>query len=181
MCFWKATRDLLTAAAVVGLLMPPSFVAAQVPAESVQSAPVMNLTTSDVALDDNGFLKGVVVDDAGMPQSDVLVYIVKEGAVAGSSATTTAGEFQLKLNQGGMYTLLVGNRTLSLRCWSLAAAPPHAAGQLMVPLDDVYRGQIHPAACGLGSPWVIAGLVTAAVVIPVALHNNRSDRAASSQ
>jgi hypothetical protein len=140
----------------------------------------MELTARDVALDDGGFLQGVVVDAAGVPQSDVLIYIVNGGTIVGSTGTEATGEFQLKLDRGGQCILLVGNRALPLRCWAAATAPPSAPERLLVTVDDVYRGQVHPAACGLGNAWVIAGLITAAIVIPVILHNNRDDRESSS-
>jgi len=179
MCSWNAIRELLVAIAAGGLLMPPSFVAAQTPAIA-NEAPVMEPTAKDVALDDGGFLQGVVVDETGAPQSGVLVYIVNGGAIVGSTGTQATGEFQLKLDRGGQYNLLVGNRALQLRCWAASTAPPSAPERMMITVDDVYRGQIHPAACGLGNAWVIAGLVTAAIVIPVVLHNNRDDRESSS-
>ncbi len=127
MCSWKAIRELLAVFAACGLLMPPSFVAAQTPVVSELATPVTHVTAKDVALDDGGFLQGVVVDDGGNPQSDVLMYVVKDGVIAGTTSTGTAGEFQLKLERGGSYNLLVGNRAMSLRCWTALTAPPKAA------------------------------------------------------
>ena len=181
MCSWKGIRECLVAIAAVGLLMPPSIVSAQFPGETGGAPAVNQLTTRDVALDDGGFLNGVVVDDAGVPQSDVLLYIVGDGAYAGSTSTNAAGEFQLGLDRGGQYNLLVGNGVvMPLRCWAAKTAPPSAQQRLLISVDEVFRGQVHPAACGLGNAWVIAGLITAAIVIPVALHNNRDDRQSSS-
>ena len=164
--------------------MPASLVVAQKPTPNSSSTPSATpAITQDVALDDNGFLQGVVVNDAGLLQAgvDVLVTAASDGTVVGQTSTNAAGHYQVKLTRGGLYQLSVGQQTTLLRCWAGATAPPVATQQLMVSVDPQLRGQISPSACGLGSPWVIAGLVTAAIVIPIALHNNREDRRSASE
>lgn len=174
---WNAIREITVALAASGLLMPPSVVVAQAPTTTeISTSQVADAAARDVALDDDGFLHGVVVNDAGNVQADVLIYAVSDGVVVSTTSSDVNGVFRIEVARGGLYHLLVGNRAVMLRCWAGRSAPPSATPQLLVAVDDVYRGQISPASCGLGSPWVLAGLVTAAIVIPVALHNNRSDR-----
>ena len=181
---WKALREIAVVLATCGLFTPPSLVVAQLPTAVEKSAPhTASAVAQDVALDDNGLLQGVVVNNTGVLQTgvDVAVYAVSDYVVVGKTSTDAAGRFQLRLTQGGVYRLVAGDRSLMLRCWAGSTAPPCASQQLMVAVDQLHRGQISPAACGLGSPWVMAGLVAAAIIIPVAIHNNREDRASASE
>ena len=172
-------RKWLTALAVttasVGLVIPTSCLQAQQPRESRQPG-----TALDVALGDDGALTGFVVDDSGQPRAAFPIQLQRLDAGVIDAVSNERGQFRCQLQDGGMYLLAAGDQCRVLRCWAPGTAPPNARSQVVVQANDVVRGQISPASSGLGNPWVITGLAVAAIVIPVALHNNRADRDAGS-
>jgi hypothetical protein len=157
--------------ACTGLLVPVQCLQAD---EPVAGEPPNGMV--DVALGDDGSLVGVVVDAAGMPQANVPILIQQFETMVASATSNERGEFLCHLKSGGIYLFSTGDQVVMLRCWAPGTAPPNAQARLMVTASDVVRGQISPANCGLGNPWVITGIAVAAIAIPVALHNNRADR-----
>lgn len=157
--------------ACVGMLVPVPFLSAQQPDPNQPLG-----ATIDVALSDDGVLNGLIVDASGHPQADLPIQIQQFESSVASAVSDAGGAFRCNLQNGGMYLLAAGDQVVLLRCWAPGTAPPHAKDQVVVQAGDVVRGQISPATCGLSNPWIITGLAVAAIVIPVALHNNRADR-----
>ena len=50
----------------------------------------------------------------------------------------------------------------------------------MFRVGPIERGQVHPGVSSFANPWVITGIVAAAIIIPIAIHNNRDDRNSAS-
>lgn len=157
--------------ACVGMVIPTSGLQAEEPNFVGQPD-----TAVDVALGADGSLKGTVVDGAGAPTASFPIQLRQFESMVAEATSDIHGEFRCDLKSGGIYLLSAGDQVVILRCWAPGTAPPHARTRLVVQASDVVRGQIHPAACGLANPWVITGVAVAAIVIPIALHNNRSDR-----
>jgi hypothetical protein len=87
------------------------------------------------------------------------------------------GGFAVPDLAGGVIEFVDGTRSWHVRCWAHGTAPPSSVAVLCLAGEqDVVRGQVAPGCWGLNNPWVIAGLVAAAIAIPIALSNNRDDR-----
>jgi hypothetical protein len=117
-----------------------------------------------------------VVDDAGKAASGINVLLFHEDQLVASGLSDANGEFAIANLGGGNYQIAAGERLVLLRCWAPRTAPPTAARSTLIQVSDIERGQVHPAACCLANPWVIAGIAAAAIAIPIALKNNRDDR-----
>jgi hypothetical protein len=63
------------------------------------------------------------------------------------------------------------------RVWTVNTAPPVAQpGAMVVAGQDLVRGQASsPVLRFFTNPWVLAGLVGAAIAIPIALSNDDDD------
>ncbi len=168
---------LVTTLAWLGCQLPGSALA-----ESPTVTPVAGRPLCwDVRLDPTGRLRGVVLDAAANPQADVPLTLRTSQGPSVTEKTDLRGEFEFPAERGGVYELAAGDRVLSLRCWQGPAAPPHAVDRLVLSTVPTYRGQVEPSCWGLSNPWVIAGIVVAAVAIPVAVYSNRENREASSE
>ena len=167
----KCLQALAVTTACVGMIVPTQYVDAEDPLPPRQPD-----ATVDVALGEDGALTGLVVDGSGQPKSDLSIQVQQFETSVASVRTDAGGEFRCQLQSGGIYLLAVGDQVVMLRCWAPGTAPPHARTRVVVQATDVVRGQVSPATCSLANPWLITGVAIAAIVIPVALHNNRTDR-----
>jgi hypothetical protein len=140
------------------------------------ATPLVKASVIDVALDAGGRMRGQVVDAQGKP-------LVKETVVAQSVAsrqvaqTTTDdhGRFVLEGLGGGVHRVATTNSTIVCRCWAGGAAPPAASNQLLMVSDEsIHRGQ-RPIGEILTNPILLGLLLTAAIVIPIAVHNSQDD------
>ena len=97
--------------------------------------------------------------------------------------TDQAGQFALANMSGGVYELQTPASSGVYRLWAPRTAPPAAEeGVLLVTGDGVQLGQKgycdekSPSAFGfLANPWVLAGIVAAAIAIPLAVSSNDDD------
>ena len=88
-----------------------------------------------------------------------------------------SGHFQVSGLRGGTYFIGAGQTTSVCRLWAPNTAPPSARpGALVVVGDQQVLGQYGRVLHWFRNPWVVAGLVTAAIAIPVALHNADKDK-----
>lgn len=133
----------------------------------------------DIALQPGNQLFGRLASINGAQTGQVIVELKQGQRVVATTKTDAAGEFRFDRVRGGVYEVVspLGQRVV--RCWQPGTAPPSAVAQVDVDDALVLRGQAHPLAVGLANPWVITGIVVAAIAIPVALHENRNDRNAS--
>ncbi len=177
MLFRKHIRALCLGLGMLGMLIPSPVVQAVEPGDDGAVPPP---TAIDVELA-GGELAGLLTDRSGNPHADAWVQLYRDGNMIDAQRTGGEGEFSFRIENGGMLQLAAGDHMQFVRCWSEDTAPPKSVARVLVATDHVYRGQIHPAACGFGNPWVITGIAVAAIVIPVAIHNNRNDRPAASE
>lgn len=188
MRFWKSTRSVSVSLACCGLLFPPgAFAQQRVLQPSVAIAkstaqPTPNSRVSDVQLDNDKTLVGVVVNATGVPVPQLPVQLWHQSKLLETIESNPKGVFRFTGLHGGNYQIAVGNNVQVLRCWAAGSAPPQACDTLRLMMsEDTVRGQGKSPVCGVANPWLIAGIAVAAVVIPIALHNNRSDRKTASQ
>jgi hypothetical protein len=141
----------------------------------------------DVALDAEGTLHGQVVDVQGNPQSKTAVAVRHRGREVARTVSDESGRFRLSGLRGGLHEIVVGQSATVCRAWAPNTAPPSARPAALVVLgDQQVLGQCGPQGCApqscapracnrlkcwLANPLVIAGIIAAAVAIPVAIHN----------
>ncbi len=186
MRLWKTTRSVSVSLACCGLLFPSGSFAQQ-PVSQPSAAiaettaqPAQNAKVRDVELDKEQALVGAVVNATGVPIPELSVQLWNQNELLHSIETDQKGVFRFASLRGGTYQIAAGNKVQVLRCWAAGSAPPQAHDTFRLTLsEETVRGQGRRPVCGVASPWLIAGIAVAAVVIPIALHNNRSDRNAS--
>jgi len=167
-----------------GLLL--SITAQAVFASEPQAAPNQSASSPpvhwrDVALDGDGKLRGQIVDQTAASKSRVRVDVYQQNRFVLSTETNHRGEFAIKGLKGGLYQVVAscptGESGVALfRIWTNRTAPPAAISDaVMVIRQDIVRGQwcANPAAF-FSRPAVAAAIITAAVLIPIAVNNSGS-------
>jgi len=120
-------------------------------------------------------LVGQVVNDQGTAEAGVPVSIRSQNRELAVAKTGKEGYFAFRGLHGGVYQLVADRGHGVYRVWSPGTAPPAAQeGALLVNSDQVVRGQAGGGGFRsfITNPLVIAGVVAAAVAIPVAIHNS---------
>ena len=171
---------------VAVLVFQPQFLfAAEQPTASAPSTPARAMAVVDVELQPDGLLLGQLVDGQGRPLSATTIQLTSKQK-KWQVQTDQQGRFQLKNMTGATYTVQSGQQVQLVRAWAPGTAPPSATkGLLFVQDGDLVLAQ-HCASpvCGsavaaakhpLANPWVVGGLVAAAIAIPVAIHNSNND------
>jgi hypothetical protein len=159
-------------ASVLGMLIAPLL-----SAEERGRLPVQGTwQTVDVALDQQQLLRGHVTTSNGAAAGGTSLSLWQAGKLQQQTQADEQGRFQFTLRRGGNYQLVVGNQLTAIRVWTAEAAPPGCVRQLVVVNGDVLRAQSGKVPYMRVNPWLVAGVVAAAVAIPVVLSNNRSDR-----
>jgi len=134
----------------------------------------------DVRLHESGALLGQVVSPESQPLAGVPVKLRTSGKELAGATSDKNGYFAFAGLANGVYEIVTPEGRGVYRVWSHAAAPPSAQpGALVVNGDDtVVRGQ--QAMRGfrdlMANPWFVAAVITAAVAIPVAVHNGRGSK-----
>ena len=172
--------------AICGMCLPASVVVGNEPHATTGTATAMRQSPAaihDVALRPGGLLVGQIVDETMQPMRGVPLAIQIDGKTAATTSTDANGVFAVAGLRGGMHQVVTGDTTKICRLWSPGTAPPRAVSHLrFVPGQaDVVRGQWGPPPSYdtmLGwatNPWVIGGVVVAAVGVPVLLNNLDDD------
>ncbi|MFV2068550.1 MAG: carboxypeptidase regulatory-like domain-containing protein [Pirellulales bacterium] len=130
----------------------------------------------DIALQSSGVLQGQVLDTQGIPRAGVQVALTQHGKPVSMASTGRDGRFQMANLTGGVYEIQTPMGSNVYRLWAPRTAPPSAQdGVLVVAGDEVVRGfgNFGGGALGLlANPWVLAGIVAAAIAIPLAISDN---------
>lgn len=160
-----------SAAASFAMVLPPSAFA---------ESPVRT-ATSDVALRPDGLLVGQVVDQQGVAKAGTSVSIQFAGKEVVNTTTDANGIFAAKGLRGGQYQLVTPQGGAVCRLWAPNTAPPAAqSAALIISGNQVVRAQgggpINSWVCWAKMhPYIVAGTVTAAIAVPVALAANDFD------
>jgi hypothetical protein len=161
---------MLVASATLGMILPQTVLAV-----SAQLTRPSFGAVRDVALHDDGTLTGQVLDTSGKPVTGTTVAVIHQGRAVATSETGANGRFTIGGVKAGVYEVATSNGVTVCRLWTPRTAPPAAqADALVVHGDTVVRG----AVCDgrvigfLSSPWVLAGIVAAAIAIPLALDDD---------
>jgi hypothetical protein len=168
----KHYPSVLAVVACIGMVLPPQVLAAE--ATSRQN---------DVALRPGGMLVGQVVDAQGVVQPEKTISIQYGEQEVVCTTTDRSGVFAARGLRGGQYRVVMDDGECYCRLWAENTAPPAAHDALVVVSDqNVVRGQWGDcnSPCGPGygdarmnwvrsSPYITAGIVAAAIAIPLAL------------
>jgi carboxypeptidase family protein len=173
---------LVAAVACTGLVLPPTTFAAQPVKPQQPQTPQTQLPTSDVALRNGGLVVGQVVNQAGAPQAGAVVAIRYADREIVRTVTDKDGVFAAQGLRGGQYQLVTENGQSICRFWAVDTAPPSAQqAALIISGDNIVRGQFGMPGYGPMTDWVewikchpylTAGVVAAAVAIPIALSDD---------
>jgi hypothetical protein len=140
----------------------------------------------DVALQANGVLVGQLTDSQGQPLANVPVSVVTNGKEIARCQTSPTGVFQAADMHGGVVQIVAANNARVCRLWAPGSAPPAAQQGVLMVAGDVVRGQCDAVGCGscvgghgggllgvmLDRPLVTAGIIGAAVAIPLAVDDD---------
>jgi len=164
--------------AYLGMILPlPVLHAASTAETPARPTADPTLEVIDVELREDGLLLGQVVAADGKPVAKTTVSLRRAGVEVATTRTERSGYFFVKGLRGGTYEIATDQTRGIYRLWAPNTAPPTAQpGALIVVDGRKVRGQQGPIGYWLGNPWVVAGIVAAAVAIPVAIHNSRIDR-----
>jgi hypothetical protein len=165
---------LAAAVAALGLVLPPSVMAAP------PAAPVVGV--SDIALRPGGVLLGQVVDPQGVAQAGKPVSIQFAGKEVARTTTDENGVFAAKGLRGGEYKIDTVEGTSSCRLWAANTAPPAARpAALVVSGEDLVRAQFGGGPMHAWKEWIkahpyiTAGTVAAAIAVPLVLADDDWD------
>jgi hypothetical protein len=178
-------------ALALGGIMLPQLATADFPAEHATVQPVVRPvpapappaapSIADVALAEGGVLNGQVLDAQGQPMPQTNVVLQQNERLVASAVTDTQGRFTVGGLNGGLFLIAAGSATVAYRLWAPHTAPPAArSGALVVSGEQVVRGQGRTGGLRywLTNPWILAGLIGAAIVVPIALTD--SDKVSTS-
>lgn len=130
-------------------------------------------TPKDVALGAGGSLRGQVVNGQGNPVAGTRVVLVKDSQLVSMVETDRNGQFTASNLTGGVYQIATQEGVGVYRLWAANTAPPAAEQSALLVADgQVVRGQGGQLLSFLANPWVLAGLVAAAIAIPLALDDD---------
>ncbi|MCL4207671.1 MAG: carboxypeptidase regulatory-like domain-containing protein [Pirellulaceae bacterium] len=169
--FGQRGKMLLAWLAVSGWLLPITPARADSPPVASASRPVIH----DVRLDSRGSLQGRMIDLDGQPAPQESLELLRNGQIVAQTVSGADGQFEFAQVPAGVYQIRFGSYMVVCRVWTEGAAPPAAKGQLTVlSSPPLVRGQ-QPASEIFRNPLFIGLIVAAAIAIPVAVHNSRSD------
>lgn len=163
--------------AVGAMCVPISAVAANEATPNIERAAKRSGSAiSDVALAPGGMLVGQLLDEAMQPVRGAAVEVQADGQTTASTVTDANGVFAVSGLRGGVHQVVAQNTVENCRLWAPGTAPPNAQPILRyVPgQESVVRGQ-WTAPSLLTNPWVIGGIVVAAVATPILINNLDDD------
>ena len=161
---------ILVASASLGMVLPQGVYAA-----SAQLTRPASTAVRDVALHDGGCLTGQVLDATGNPVAGTAIAVIDQDRAVASTQTGADGRFTIPGVKAGVYQIATSNGVTVCRLWAPRTAPPAAQGDALVVLGDtVVRGGVGGGGVVgfLSNPWVLGGIVAAAIAIPLILDDD---------
>ncbi len=182
--FSKLVRSVV----VMAVACAPSLAAADAPVKAPPAvAGTQKPAVIDVALHPEGLLVGQLVAASGSPAGGSTVTLALPDGRQATAKTNEQGGFAFR-GVNGMATLRTERALAMVRIWAPGTAPPSATPALLLVEDSgVARGQ-HYAGTGtqnffskgkmlMANPLFVAGVITTAVAVPVAIANDDDDPA----
>lgn len=172
MKWMERLRGLVVAAAAAGMVLSQFAYAASAgqPARPIPSI------VRDVVLQEGGILTGQVLDAAGAPVAATPVAVVDQDRAVATALTGDDGRFAMTGVKAGVYQVATAKGVTVCRLWAPRTAPPSALPDaLVVNGETVVRGAMNGGGGVIGflsNPWVLAGIVAAAIAVPLALDDD---------
>jgi hypothetical protein len=150
------------------------------PAPQQRQASAPGKRSTDVVTSVAGELRGAVVNADTAPSVNAKVVLAMIGSKESQESTTdTNGRFLFKDVRPGMYSLSAnsekGQAQSVARVWAQETAPPAAAPEVVIPLEegvtDVVSGGPGVRGRGLLLPALVVAGIGAAIALPIALSN----------
>jgi hypothetical protein len=140
-------------------------------------------TPKDIVLKDKGVLVGRIVNAQGRPVANSPVSLQAAGRKVVRVVSDNQGRFKATGLNGGVYHVASTGHQGAYRLWAPRTAPPTAAKGLSIVSQpvDVVRGQYGSGSTNPFStagqwiaehPIITAGVVAAAIAIPIALDDD---------
>jgi hypothetical protein len=160
--------------AAIGLLLPQVGMvsAADLPSRTDLDQRAGQTTIMDVALTQDSLLRGQLINREGIPKPGTKMTLALGGRVVAQTVTDNQGVFALEVGKGGIYMLSDGEKSVMVRAWTNAAAPPSAQKGILVVSDQ----NVTRAALG-NRPVATCALVAAFLGGTFALINSDDDDA----
>lgn len=118
-------------------------------------------------------LAGQLLNAEGAPQANQQVAVYTNHQVVAKSQTNEQGVFAVQHLTPGVYTVQAGEAIGNYRVWDAQVAPPAAQPAVLMVNGPVARGQMGGRILNaMGNPWVLGGIVAAAIAIPIALDDD---------
>ncbi|HUT12132.1 MAG TPA: carboxypeptidase-like regulatory domain-containing protein [Thermoguttaceae bacterium] len=163
--------------ATLGLMLPGSVLEGAQPFGGTLSNAG---SAGDIELDPEGVLHGVVVNVQGVPVARMSVLVHNAAGEVAAVQTDASGRFSVAGLPGGTYRVSTGGFTREFRTWVAGTAPPRSRQIAAIVVGgDVVRGQMPLGDFFRSDAFLLTALVSAAIAIPIAVHNSKS-RAPSS-
>jgi len=147
----------------------------QAPAGEPQRLRYEAPTCVDVVLGQGGVFCGQVQSGTAAPGEEVELALIQVDREMARTTSDEQGRFRFEGIRSGAYTVAARGTLIEVRLWADGTAPPAARKALLVVAhDDVTLGQNAGGTFWrtVTNPWVSAGLIGAAVAVPIALNNN---------
>jgi hypothetical protein len=168
---------ILAALAITGSILPIA------PASAKQDSPAAAAPmVRDVELAYGGLLVGRLADANGRPLANAPVSVIADGKPLATMHTDAEGIFAVAKLRGGVHEIATADTVRVCRLWAPGTAPPGAPQSIeVVAPGEVVRGQYGPppgnrfikkAKVWATNPFIVGGVVAAAVAIPVALSDD---------
>jgi hypothetical protein len=166
----------LTALAIIGSMLPV------LPTSAKENSPAPTAMIRDVELAFGGLLVGRLTDANGQPLAGAPVSVLSDGKPLATMQTDDEGVFAVSKLRGGVHEIATADDVQICRLWAAGTAPPGAPQSVdIVAPGEVIRGQYGPppgnrfikrAKVWATNPFIVGGVVAAAVAIPVALSDD---------
>lgn len=167
----KIMRVGMCALVALSMLQLRSAIAAT--PDAIQPTPAPKIV--DVALQQDGSLRGQVVDAQGQAVAKSTVALVQHGKLLRAVEADAEGRYGFKGMDGGVYQLITDKGQSVCRVWTANTAPPAAGKQVLVVNDGtVLRGKSGDNTHGIKG-WIVnhpggtVAIAAAAVAIPIIL------------
>ncbi len=161
--------------ACLAMVVPTPFLDAQTPEASAQPSRGAAPSAVHVALQPGGTLVGQVLDSQGRPLARTPVALRQSGREVASTATDERGGFAVGGLRGGTYQIATDRSAGVYHLWAANTAPGFARPEALLVEGGVQvRGQ-GALCCALSNPWVLAGIVTAAIAVPIIINNTKGE------
>lgn len=162
--------------AVVGWLMPAVGATANEVGLRPETQPIIH----DLRLDFQGTMHGRLIDVEGRPVIEETLELIREGETITRAVSDANGRFQFPAVSTGVYQIHWQSSMVVCRVWDEAVAPPIAKNKVvLVDVPPLVRGQ-RPAREIFRNPLFVGLFVAAAIAIPIAVHQSRTEQPPSS-